>query len=219
MAFLWLLAGFWQLQVQARKSTPSRPRAIASSRCRCRRRAAKCSTATAASWSTTRRASSCAFRAQSSTAITCRSSPKGSTSPTTSCSSGCSELRNSRAPEYQPISIKEDLTPTEVAFVEAHRAEFPELELMRSQRRLYPQGGLGGARDRLCRRGQRGRSCIRPSSCCTTPARRSARPASNAIQRRADGYRRQPPGDGGQPRPQPRRAGIWSRPSPGKACG
>ncbi len=51
-------------------------------------------------------------------------------------------LRNSRAPEYQSISIKEDLTPAEVAFVEAHKAEFPELELIRSQRRLYPQGGL-----------------------------------------------------------------------------
>jgi penicillin-binding protein 2 len=51
-------------------------------------------------------------------------------------------LRNSRAPEYQSISIKEDLSPSEVAFVEAHKAEFPELELIRSQRRLYPQGGL-----------------------------------------------------------------------------
>ena len=29
-----------------------------------------------------------------------------------------------------------------MAFVEAHKAEFPELELIRSQRRLYPQGGL-----------------------------------------------------------------------------
>jgi penicillin-binding protein 2 len=37
----------------------------------------------------------------------------------------------------------EDLTPAEVAFVEAHKAEFPELELIHSQRRLYPQGGLG----------------------------------------------------------------------------
>jgi penicillin-binding protein 2 len=51
-------------------------------------------------------------------------------------------LQSSRAPEYQAISIKEDLTPAEVAFVEAHKAEFPELELIGSQRRLYPQGGL-----------------------------------------------------------------------------
>jgi penicillin-binding protein 2 len=51
-------------------------------------------------------------------------------------------VQNSRAPEYQAVSIKEDLTPAEVAFVEAHKAEFPELELIGSQRRLYPQGGL-----------------------------------------------------------------------------
>jgi penicillin-binding protein 2 len=51
-------------------------------------------------------------------------------------------LQSSRAPEYQAVSIKEDLTPSELAFVEAHKAEFPELELIRSQRRLYPQGGL-----------------------------------------------------------------------------
>jgi penicillin-binding protein 2 len=51
-------------------------------------------------------------------------------------------LRSSQTPEYQTISIKEDLSPTEVAFVEANKAAFPELELIHSQRRLYPQGGL-----------------------------------------------------------------------------
>jgi penicillin-binding protein 2 len=51
-------------------------------------------------------------------------------------------VQTAHAPEYQAISIKEDLTLSEVAFVEAHHAELPELELIRSQRRLYPQGGL-----------------------------------------------------------------------------
>jgi len=58
------------------------------------------------------------------------------------------ELRVSRfrsRPKYENILIKNELTPGEVAFVEAHRDPdtFPELELIRAQRRLYPQGGLG----------------------------------------------------------------------------
>lgn len=47
-------------------------------------------------------------------------------------------------PKYEPIVIKEELTPGEVAFVEAHRDEdgFPEMELIEAHRRLYPGGGL-----------------------------------------------------------------------------
>ena len=51
-------------------------------------------------------------------------------------------LETSRAPEYQSVLLKENLTSAEVAFVDAHRAEFPELELVRFQRRLYPKEGL-----------------------------------------------------------------------------
>ena len=51
-------------------------------------------------------------------------------------------LETSNAPEYQAAILKENLTQAEVAFVEAHRSQFPELELIRSQRRLYPRGGL-----------------------------------------------------------------------------
>src|SRR5579864_5701222 len=44
-------------------------------------------------------------------------------------------------PKYEPIVIKEALTPAELAFVEAHRDPefFPEMEVLRSQPRLYPQ--------------------------------------------------------------------------------
>jgi penicillin-binding protein 2 len=44
-------------------------------------------------------------------------------------------------PRYEPIVIKEDLTPAELAFVEAHRDPefFPEMEVVHSQNRLYPQ--------------------------------------------------------------------------------
>jgi penicillin-binding protein 2 len=47
-------------------------------------------------------------------------------------------------PKYQPIIIKEELTRGELAFVEAHRdsESFPEMELIHAQKRLYPQDGL-----------------------------------------------------------------------------
>ncbi|RPI18514.1 MAG: penicillin-binding protein 2 [Acidobacteriales bacterium] len=47
-------------------------------------------------------------------------------------------------PRYQPIIIKEELTGGEVAFVEAHRGVegFPEMELIHAQRRLYPRNGV-----------------------------------------------------------------------------
>ncbi len=46
------------------------------------------------------------------------------------------------APKYQPIPLKQDITPDEQAFVEAHRNELPELETLEEQRRLYPRDGF-----------------------------------------------------------------------------
>ncbi len=50
-----------------------------------------------------------------------------------------------RRPTYQPIIIKEELTPADLAFVEAHHDPefFPELELFHAQPRLYPENGMG----------------------------------------------------------------------------
>jgi len=45
-------------------------------------------------------------------------------------------------PKYDPIIIKEELAPAELAFVESHRDFFPEMELIHAQRRLYPQNGF-----------------------------------------------------------------------------
>jgi penicillin-binding protein 2 len=47
-------------------------------------------------------------------------------------------------PKYEPLILKEELTPGELAFVESHRdpETFPELELITSQRRLYPENGI-----------------------------------------------------------------------------
>lgn len=54
--------------------------------------------------------------------------------------------RFQKRPTYFTISLKEELTPAELTFVEAHRGQdaFPELELIKSQYRIYPGGGLGG---------------------------------------------------------------------------
>ena len=48
----------------------------------------------------------------------------------------------SRAAAYEPIIIKDDITPDENAFIEAHRDEFPELEVIKVHRRLYPRNGF-----------------------------------------------------------------------------
>ena len=46
------------------------------------------------------------------------------------------------APGYQPIVLKDDITPDDYAFIEAHRNELPELETILANRRLYPKYGF-----------------------------------------------------------------------------
>jgi penicillin-binding protein 2 len=46
------------------------------------------------------------------------------------------------APKYQPIPLKQDITPDEEEFIEAHRNELPELETIDEERRLYPRDGF-----------------------------------------------------------------------------
>jgi penicillin-binding protein 2 len=45
-------------------------------------------------------------------------------------------------PQYQPLFLKEDITPDELEFVEAHRNELPELDTIMAHRRLYPRNGF-----------------------------------------------------------------------------
>ena len=45
-------------------------------------------------------------------------------------------------PTFEPIIIKDDITPDERAFIESHRDEFPELETLMIHRRLYPKDGF-----------------------------------------------------------------------------
>ncbi len=48
----------------------------------------------------------------------------------------------SSMPHYQPIFLKEDITPDELAFIEAHKNELPELDTIMAHRRLYPRNGF-----------------------------------------------------------------------------
>ena len=48
----------------------------------------------------------------------------------------------SALPHYQPIFLKEDITPDELAFIEAHKNELPELDTIMAHRRLYPRNGF-----------------------------------------------------------------------------
>src|SRR6476469_2357855 len=45
-------------------------------------------------------------------------------------------------PQYQPIFLKEDITPDELSFIESHRNELPELDTIMAHRRLYPRNGF-----------------------------------------------------------------------------
>src|SRR5215472_3280500 len=45
-------------------------------------------------------------------------------------------------PQYQPIFLKDDITPDELAFIESHRNELPELDTIMAHRRLYPRNGF-----------------------------------------------------------------------------
>ncbi|MBV8906993.1 MAG: penicillin-binding protein 2, partial [Acidobacteriia bacterium] len=45
-------------------------------------------------------------------------------------------------PKYVPIVVKEELTPADLAFVDSHHDFFPEMVLIQAQRRLYPQNGM-----------------------------------------------------------------------------
>ena len=45
-------------------------------------------------------------------------------------------------PKYEPIVLKRELTPADLAFVDSHHDFFPELVLVQAQHRLYPQNGM-----------------------------------------------------------------------------
>ncbi len=46
------------------------------------------------------------------------------------------------AAEFQPVILKDDITPDELAFIDAHRNELPQLDTLVVHRRLYPHDGF-----------------------------------------------------------------------------
>lgn len=52
------------------------------------------------------------------------------------------QMRRLAGSPSAPFLLKEDITPDEQAFVEAHRDELPELETIMVHRRLYPKNGF-----------------------------------------------------------------------------
>src|SRR2546427_1311357 len=53
------------------------------------------------------------------------------------------QLNNTKnLPKFQPIIIKPDASPADVAFIESHRSDIPVLEMIPVQRRRYLPGGL-----------------------------------------------------------------------------
>jgi penicillin-binding protein 2 len=50
-----------------------------------------------------------------------------------------------RLPRFQPIVLKQSATLDDIAFVESHRLEYPELDLIQVQQRLYPKHEVAAA--------------------------------------------------------------------------
>ncbi len=47
-----------------------------------------------------------------------------------------------KSPKYEHIRLKEELSPADLAFVNSHRDVFPELDVVSFQPRLYPRDGM-----------------------------------------------------------------------------
>ena len=53
------------------------------------------------------------------------------------------QLEEARSlPRFQPIVIKPEASPADIAFIESHRADVPVLEMLMVHRRRYPAGGF-----------------------------------------------------------------------------
>ena len=51
-------------------------------------------------------------------------------------------MRPKFLPHFQPIVIKPEASPADIAFIESHRADIPVLEMLMVHRRRYPRGGF-----------------------------------------------------------------------------
>ncbi|MGD0920497.1 MAG: penicillin-binding protein 2 [Terriglobia bacterium] len=53
--------------------------------------------------------------------------------------------RAAKLPRFQPVVLKPSATMEDIAFVESHRVEYPELDLLQVQQRSYPKRALAAA--------------------------------------------------------------------------
>jgi penicillin-binding protein 2 len=53
--------------------------------------------------------------------------------------------RTEKLPRFQPLLLKQSATLEDIAFVESHRVEYPELDLIQVQQRLYPKHQVAAA--------------------------------------------------------------------------
>jgi penicillin-binding protein 2 len=53
--------------------------------------------------------------------------------------------RAASLPRYQPLVLKQAATLKDVAFIDAHRSELPEIDIIQSQQRFYPKHSVAAA--------------------------------------------------------------------------
>ena len=53
--------------------------------------------------------------------------------------------RTAKLPRFQPVVLKQSATMEDIAFVESHRVEYPELDLLQVQQRSYPKRAIAAA--------------------------------------------------------------------------
>jgi len=53
--------------------------------------------------------------------------------------------RTTKLPRFQPVVLKQSATMEDIAFVESHRVEYPELDLLQVQQRSYPKRTIAAA--------------------------------------------------------------------------
>jgi penicillin-binding protein 2 len=53
--------------------------------------------------------------------------------------------RTASLPRFQPVLLKQSATLEDIAFVESHRVEYPEMDLIQVQQRLYPKHQIAAA--------------------------------------------------------------------------
>lgn len=141
--FLWLLTGFWQLQIQNPEVYEERAELnsvkalpVPAPRGRILDRDGRVLVDNAQTFQV--RLSRDAAREENVAFIA-----EGLKIPYESLERRFRDLKAHSGPDYEQIVLKDNLPISDVAFLEAHREQLPELELIRTPRRRYPLDGMG----------------------------------------------------------------------------